>query len=122
MSAPDTAICWEVAIGNHSNTIGARLFVTGTKAGAVVLSNKNQRPAWQIRTFASSQEAADFVTGAIREWEAHYPVTITVQPGEVALYESEYLRLVTGNPIPDSLRNRMIARMRRWRVTPPTTP
>lgn len=122
MSAPETAICWEVQIDNHADTTGARLFMTGTKAGAVLLSRKNQRPVWRIQTFNSSQEAADFVTGAIREWESNYPVTITVQPGEVMLYESEYMRLQSGAPIPDSLRNRMVARMRRWRTLPPITP
>ena len=115
MSAPTSVIVWEMAVHNNANILGVRVFVTGTKAGSQILPVGNERPRWEIRTFTTADDAKAFAISRMQEWERNGTVTITVQPGEVGIHESEYNRLIEGSPIHPALRGRLFTHLMRHR-------
>ncbi len=105
----NNVLCWEMVAG--SERLVSRVFVVDRFVGTQVMHT--QRSAWEIRDMGTPTDASNFVVRRMQELEKESEVTITVQPGTVSIYESEFNKLGAGVVIPPSLRIRIRQRVRR---------
>lgn len=105
----DNALCWEMLVGEAREV--TRLFVVDRYVGVQIMYS--QRTPWEIRDLGTAREASNWAVTYTRNLEEQGQVKITVPPGTVSIYESEFNGLVPGKTIPPSLRVRIRQRIRR---------
>lgn len=111
MSIPDNILCLEFVTHTNDDPLVSRVFVVDRFVGAQAMTNERAR--WEVRDMGTAEQASEYLVHRIAELERDASLHITVEPGTVALYESEFNGLHGGCVIPPSLRVRIRQRIRR---------